>query len=244
VVIGVVAAVFFRIALQPHLTTTAALIATLVPFFIVGGLAKAGKYSAIAGTDFNMCFLLGSQAGMPAVAAAVVLNDSAALVLAAGLMTLAYVFMPRRFHVYAEEAAGFIREDLRRLISGKAPEKPEEWHGRTSRQILRLMLHLGRAGELGRSAPPSLLAALNLGHAVAAIRTVAALSDLPPVARKAAEDTLRALQRFEDDPLGVANAIVPLAGTAQVPAVTQAILDAADALRGLEPLVTFGRPRP
>ncbi len=244
VVLGVVAATFFRIVLQPHLASTGALIAALVPFFIVGGLAKAGKYSAIAGTDFNMCFLLGSQAGMPAIAPDAVLNDSAALVLGAGVMTMAYVFMPRRFHVYAEEAAGFIREDLRRLISGKAPEKPEEWHGRTSRQILRLMLHLGRAGELGKSAPPSLLAALNLGHAVAAMRTAAALSDLPPSARKAAEDTLRELQRFEDDPLGVANAIVPLAEAAHFPTVSQAILDAADALRGLEPLVAFGRTRP
>ncbi len=244
VVFGVVAATFFRIVLQPHLGSTAALIAALVPFLVVGGLAKAGKYSAIAGTDFNMCFLLGSQAGMPAIAPNAVLNDSAALVLGAGVMTMAYVFMPRRFHVFAEEAAGFIREDLRRLISGKAPENPEEWHGRTSRQILRLMLHLGRAGELGKSAPPCLLAALNLGHAVAAIRTATALSDLPPVARKAAEDTLRELQRFEEDPLRVARSIVPYASVASDPALSQAILDAADALRGLEPLMTFGRPAP
>ena len=147
----------------------------------------------------------------------------------------------RRFDRHALEAARDIRADLRRLVTGKAPEHPDAWYGRTSRQILRLMLHLGRAGELGKSAPPGLLAALNLGHAVAALRTAADSPDLPPSGRKAAEDALRELQAFETDPLGTANALVPLAADASVRGVSQAILDAADALRGLESLLSFGR---
>ncbi|HEY9854923.1 MAG TPA: FUSC family protein [Stenomitos sp.] len=240
VLFGVVAATCFRLILQPHLTSTALLIVALAPFFLLGGLAKAGKYSAIAAVDANMCFLLGSQAGMPALPPAEVLNNSAALVLGAGLMSLGFIYMPRRFDRYAAEAAGFIRADLRRLIAGTAPETPGTWHSRTSRQILRLMLHLGRAGELGPSAPPGLLAALNLGHAVSDLREVAVRADLTPSQQQLIDETWCLLRRFEEDPLEVANELAPLAARIGEDAVARALMDTADALHGLADLLAFG----
>lgn len=244
VLVGLVVAVGYRILLQPHLASTPAIIVSLLPFFVLGGLARASEHTAIPALDANMCFLLASQAGMPAIAAAQVLDDAAAMALGASLMSMSFVALPRRFNRYAEDAAGFIRQDLRRLIAGKAPEQADAWHGRTSRQILRLMLHLGRAGELGKAAPPGLLAALNLGHAVAALRRAIARPDLPPAARQTAEEAMRELMRFEDDPVGVANALVSLASVATEEPIERALLDAADALRGVAPLIAFGKPEP
>lgn len=244
VLAGVVVAVGYRMLVQPHLTSIPELVLSLVPFFLVGGLARASRFTAIPALDANMCFMLASQAGMPAIAPALVLDDAAAMVLGASLMSMSFVALPRRFNRYAADAAGFIRSDLRRLLEGKAPEPPEAWKGRTSRQILRLMLHLGRAGELGKAAPPGLLAALNLGHAMVALREESARLDLSPAARQAAEEAMRHLQAFEADPAGVANALSPLAAQADDGPLARAIMDVADALRGAEPLIAFGRASP
>ena len=241
VLAGAVVAVGYRLLLQPRLDSTVAIVLSLVPFFVVGGLARASTRTAIPALDANMCFMLASQAGMPAIAASQVLDDTAAMVLGASLMSMSFVALPRRFNRYAEDAAGFIRQDLRRLITSEAPEHPEAWRARTSRQILRLMLHLGRAGELGKAAPPGLLAALNLGHAVAALREAIANPDLPHSARQAAKEAVQSLLRFEDDPEGVASALAPLAEAAGEGPVSRAILDAADALRGAASLLAFGR---
>ncbi|WP_332670890.1 FUSC family protein [Aromatoleum sp.] len=170
VVTGVVAATFYRLALQPHIASNAALLLSIAPFVLLGGFGRANPRTGIAAIDANMCFMLASQAGMPAVDdVGRVLADSAALAVAAGLMAGLFVLLPRRAQRQAFDAAAVIRRDLQRILEADAGDRLA-WHARASRAILRLTLHLGRAKTLGERWPAGLVATLNLGHALIDLR--------------------------------------------------------------------------
>lgn len=170
VVTGVVAATFYRLVLQPHIASNAALLLSVVPFLLLGGFGRANPRTGIAAIDANMCFQLASQAGMPAVDdVGRVLADSAALALAAGLMAGLFLLLPRQAQRQAIDAATVIRRDLQRILEADAGDRLA-WHARTSRAILRLTLHLGRAKTLGERWPGGLVATLNLGHALIDLR--------------------------------------------------------------------------
>jgi hypothetical protein len=82
---GVLVALAYCFLLQP---TVPRLILSVRPFILVGGLARASSRTAGPALDANMFFMLGSQAVLPAVTnRAVILNEAAALMLAAGLVT-------------------------------------------------------------------------------------------------------------------------------------------------------------
>ena len=167
VALGVLAAIFYRLAVQPHLATPAGVILSFLPFVLMGGFFRTHPRFGAAGIDFNMCFLLASQAGMPASPDVHrILLDSGALVIAAGLMATLFMLLPHRAPGQVQDAAALIRRDLQRILEGGANPDLEQWRSRSSRQILRLALHLGRARDLGRRWPRGLLAALNLGHAL------------------------------------------------------------------------------
>ncbi|NMG75552.1 FUSC family protein [Aromatoleum diolicum] len=167
VVAGVVAAVFYRLAVQPEIATTTGLLLTIAPFLLVGGFVRVHPQTAIPAVDANMCFLLASQAGMPATDdVGRILGDSAALILPAVVLAGGFILLPRRAERQAVDAAAMIRRDLLRIVEFGANTNPVDWHARGARQILRLTLHLGRAEGLGERWPEGLLATLNVGQSL------------------------------------------------------------------------------
>ncbi|HEX3158059.1 MAG TPA: FUSC family protein, partial [Gemmatimonadaceae bacterium] len=164
---GVALATAYRFVVQPAISSVPELVLTIAPFLLLGGFVRASRRTALAGIDFNMGFLLASQAGgPPAATAGEILEGSAALVLGAILVAGSFIALPRRHDRLAADAASLIRGDLRRVIEARADRDPVAWHARVGRQLLRLTLHLGRAKTLGERLPRGMLAALNLGHAV------------------------------------------------------------------------------
>ncbi|MFD2182841.1 FUSC family protein [Rhodoplanes azumiensis] len=241
VVAGVLAAILYRLAIQPAVPTVGAVVLSVLPFMVVGALFRASPKTAIAAMDFNMCFLLASQAGLPGTAeVGTVLIDSFALVIAAALTSGAHLVMPRRSEIHAAGAAGSIRSDIAAMIVRFAPSARAGWNPHASRRMLRLLLHLRRAGDLGAAAPQGLLAALNLGHAVMDLQTLARDESRPPAMRSRAESALTTLAGFADDPEGVADRLEPLATIADDPALARATGAAADALRAGASLFRFG----
>ena len=185
---GVLAALVYRLAVQPAIASPAGLILSLVPFLLVGGFFRAHPRLGAAGIDFNMCFLLASQAGMPASHdTARIFLDSGALVASAGLMAGLFILLPRRVHHQAVDAVAVIRRDLQRILESAAVQDPGAWRAQGSRQVLRLALHLGRAREAVRRWPRGLLAALNLGQAMIDLRA----EGMPEPVRALLAGTLR-----------------------------------------------------
>lgn len=168
---GVVVAVVYRLLVQPGIGSTAELLLSLIPFLVAGGLARAHPRTSIAGIDANMCFLLASQAGVAGDAAAsAVLADAVALVLPAAAFGALFMWRPRRAERMAQDAARAIRRDLCRILQDGGRVPAADWQARGMRQILRLTLHLGRAGAAARHAPGSVIAALNVGQSLLDLR--------------------------------------------------------------------------
>lgn len=168
---GVVVAVAYRLLVQPAIGSTAELLLSLIPFLIAGGIARAHPRTSIAGIDANMCFLLASQAGVAGeVATRAVLADAVALVLPAAAFGALFMWRPRRAERMAQDAARAIRRDLGRILQDGGRVPAVDWQARGMRQILRLTLHLGRAGAAARHAPGSVLAALNVGQSLIDLR--------------------------------------------------------------------------
>jgi hypothetical protein len=167
VIAGAVTGTLYRLAVQPVIATPAGLVLTILPFLLVGGILRAHPRSGPAGVDANMCFLLASQAGMPASHdPAGIIQGSLALALSASLMAGLFILLPRRVFRQAADAAQRIRRDLQRILESRGLPDSAAWQARSSRQILRLALHLGRASNLGQRWPRGLLAVINLGQAM------------------------------------------------------------------------------
>lgn len=233
VVAGAVIAVFYRLAVQPAIGSTTGLLLTIAPFLLAGGFARASPRIGPAGVDANMCFLLASQAGMPATGDLVaIFGDALALVLAALVMAGGFMLLPRRAQRQAADAAAVIRRDLQRIVESRAGGDPVDWHARGSRQILRLTLHLGRSEGLGERWPEELLAALNLGQAMIDLQELG----MPDAAR---ELVLAFLQRRRP-PREIADALHALADAAADDAPGRAIRTLATLIVPAAGLVTFG----
>lgn len=171
VIAGVAAALVYRLAVQPTIYTTEDLLLSVAPFLLIGGIARASLRFGVAAISANMCFLLTSQAGMPASASfQVIFADSMALVLSAAIVACCFLLLPRRAPWQAADAARVIRHDLLRIVEPSADAHPGELQARLARQILRLTLHLGRAPELANRWPAGMLSVLNLGHAMIDLR--------------------------------------------------------------------------
>lgn len=236
VVSGVMLAIVYRFFVQPHLDGLLALSLSVIPFILVGAFARAHPRTAIAGIDTNMCFLLASQAGMPAAASAgAIWSGSAALVAGGGVIVGAIMAMPHDPMGKARQSARHIRRDIERLLARPV----ESWHPRAARQILRLMLHLRRAGTGGSMAPRGQLAVLNLGHAISELQTIAGLETPDPDARAEALGALQTLRSFADRPMEVADTLMAKAETAGDAATSLAMRDAAMALRDASDLLLF-----
>lgn len=236
---GVIVAVGYRLGIQPHLSTTPQLIVSVAPFILLGSLARASPRLAIPALEANMCFMFVSQAGMPPAGLYEILEGAGSLLAAVSVVVGGFMLLPRLPAGQAREVAALIRRDLARLMAnGEA--HIAEWQPQTARQILRLTVHLGRAGELGAAAPRGLLSALNLGYAVADLRGIAAQPDAAPATRAEVGEALRVLGGFAEDPKGIASRLFLQADAAGDPAAAEAMRAAAAALRTGAGLFEFG----
>lgn len=200
VLAGVAAALIYRFGVQPHVQTVPELLVSVAPFLLLGGLARASRRTAIAAIDANMCFLLASQAVLPAVTRpAAILSEAGALVAAAVLVTSSFILLPRRHDRHAAKAREDIRRDLERLIANPQARRGARWDQGMTRQIMRLTLHLARAGESGGGAARGLLGVLNLGVAATALQRLMSEGGLADEDRRLIAQGLAALGRFRTE---------------------------------------------
>jgi uncharacterized membrane protein YccC len=239
--IGVLVALFYRFTLQPLITTPTALIASMAPFMVVGGLARASRRSAGPALDANMCFLLASQAVLPAMTdRATILNEAAALTLAVGVVTSGFMLVPHRPERRALRAAGAVRTDLQRMARLPAPADPAMRQRGLARQILRLGLHLERVVPLGTEPGWSLLAALNLGDTIGAIQARLAAPGEDPRTAAELSAVLAALDNAAADPVHTALDLEARAARLPDPAAAELLRDAAAALKASRSLLSSG----
>jgi uncharacterized membrane protein YccC len=190
VLVGVAVATAYRFWVQPGIAGPADLLLTLAPFLVVGGLARTHPKTALPAIDANMCFLLGSQAGMPAAGAGEILLGAAALIAAATLVLGGVAALPRGGSPRRGRIARTVVADLRRLIDRPLPDLA--MRRPVAHDLLRLALHLVREGELRGEIPRELLAALCLAQAIVALH------------ERGAQEALDLLKDFDRDPRGVA----------------------------------------
>jgi uncharacterized membrane protein YccC len=237
-VVGVAAAVIYRFALQPYVTDLPLLVASVAPFIVIGAFGRASRLTALPALDANMCFMLASQAGMPAATGGQILEGSAALLLAAVLVTGGYALAPDPAQLRARASAGAIRRDLVGLIDASLREAAGEFHPRTARQLLRFMLDLQHAGR-GTEAPRGLLGALNLGYAIVALKEHQGRRDLDEATRTHVAAALADLRNADTSPEEVAVRLAARARQASDQGLAATLDDAADALREAAPLLRW-----
>jgi uncharacterized membrane protein YccC len=226
VVAGVIAATFYRFVVLPHVATVPELVFSVMPFILLGAFARASRKTALPALDANMCFLLASQAVLPPVTdPRAILNGGAALILAAATVTIGFMLFPRTPRDPRALAAGTARtivNDLERLIAGTALSPDADAH--RARQVLRLMLHLSQAGDLRGMPSGSILAALNLGNAIAELQALSRPGAPQPVAVSAI------FAGFAGEPRRVAAELLHHADSREGQAVAWLLRDAAHAL--------------
>lgn len=167
---GVLLALVYRFTVQPYFTETLGVSLTLLPFILLGGYFRANPRTALPAIDANMCFMLASQAGLGASSSWTIVSDGLAFIVSALLVNLFLLLIPVRPDKQARYATHSIRRDLLRLLTNQAP-LPQQGYYQSTRQLLRLMLHLTRAGKVGENAPDGLLSTLNLSYLIIQIKT-------------------------------------------------------------------------
>lgn len=245
---GVAVALVFRLLLLPHAASGAEVVAMIAPFMLAGGIARASRFTAKPALDANMCFLLASQPVLPVLTGtAEVLAGSAALVLSIVLVGAGYRLLPRDPGRRARGIAHAIVRDLERLTRPAPGRIDARWSHTMHHRVLRLMVHVGRAGNVGTEHTGGVLAALDLGHAIQRLHE--ALAD-PRRAGEEAEapaQALAALRGFAADPAGTAARLdtlaTGLAAAADAP-VTAILRDAVDALNRGAGFFRFARSTP
>lgn len=242
---GVSAALLYRLTIQPHVETTTGLILSVAPFILAGGLARASWKTAGPALDANMCFMLASQAVLPAVTdPAIIFSEAAALLLGAVFVVSGVLMLPSRPDRQAMRAAEALGADLLRMTRPGSPPDPATRQARTTRQILRLSLHLEKAA--GMPVPPgvSLLAPLELAEAIGRLHDLLARADIAGAARRVPSKALEALQRMREDPEGVAEALEHLADAAGEDEAADILREAVAALRAGAPILARGTRLP
>jgi uncharacterized membrane protein YccC len=235
---GMMGALLYRFGIQPHITTTAQLILSVAPFILVGGLARASRKTAGPALDANMCFLLASQAVLPAVTdRVVILNEAAALMLGAGLVTSGCMLLPPRQAMRAAKAIGV---DLLRMAKDGGNLDPTFQTGRIRRQILRLSLHLEKAVHLGSQPGWSLLGALNLGEAIGRLQLALSGPGVDPLSSSVIREALASVGNMLKDPAGVAERLEGQARSVADKEIADLLRDVASALRASRSLWFHG----
>ncbi|WP_392562407.1 FUSC family protein [Orbus sturtevantii] len=162
---GVMVAMVYRFWVQPYIPDTFWLLTTLIPFLLLAGICRAHPKTAIPAIDANMAFLFAGHIGMPAADAFTILSTDIIYVLCAGIICGMFILLPRKPDSQALNAILSIQRDLDRMITSQSLVN-KHWYQQSTRQLLRLMLHLSRAGKLGDGAPNGSLSTLNVGYAI------------------------------------------------------------------------------
>lgn len=162
---GVIVAIIYRFFVQPYVDDTFWLLLTIIPFLLFGGICRAHPKTAIPAIDANMAFLFAGHIGMGASDAFSVLSADFIYVLSAGIISGMFILLPRKPDKQALNAILSIQRDLDRIIAAQDAVN-KNWYEQSTRQLLRLMLHLSRAGKVGDSAPNGLLSTLNVGYSI------------------------------------------------------------------------------
>ena len=202
VLAGVLGATFYRFVVQPHLDSMAELILTLLPFLLVGGILRASRRFAVAAIDANMCFLLASQAGMPAASSGEILSSSAALLLGAGLVGAGFLLFPRTAQRALRLTTRAVLRDIRALLRDTQPLDRERWLALAGRRVLRLMAHTPST-----TPPAGLLMLLNLGQSIIDLHQLGQLPEHRPIY----EEAMARLADFERQPRATAEFLLHLA---------------------------------
>ncbi len=241
IIIGVTVATLYRFLLQPHITTIPELLLSVAPFLLIGGFARASQRFAMPALDANMGFLLASQAVLPAVTdPAAIWGGAFALLSVALLVAGSFIWLPRSPGRQAMEAAETVRRDLQRLTERRQQPGGSDWHAQTTRQILRLTLHLGRAEELGARLPAGMLAVLNLGYAIGDLHEATQRAPSDAAAQHIVSEALELLTTCARVPELSAARLRALAAGAEDQALAEILKDIAAALIEGSALLTFG----
>lgn len=208
VVVGVLLAALFRLLLLPHAGNQFDILLMLAPFMLLGGLARASQHTAMPALDGNMCFMLASQPFLTAATEpALVAMDAAALIGSILLVALGFRLLPRDPGRRAAHLAETILRDVERLCGKPGRGLDPHWHGRMFRRLLRLMLHTGRAGQLGIDERAELLGILNLAQGIIGLRELIMDERLGEPRRQSLERCVAALRRLSSDRVGAGRAL-------------------------------------
>ncbi len=170
VLVGVLAGMFYRLEVQPWVSSWWLLVATIAPFMAIGAFARVNQRTAIYALDANMCFMLASQAGVAAAAPRAVIVDSVAMALGTMIMVLCYLVLPRPGRHLIGISIRKLWHDIGLLIQ-RDPMQNTGWGKIAARRTMNLVIELDKAGE---TIPGNILAFNSLGHAVNHLRRVAA----------------------------------------------------------------------
>lgn len=171
VVAGVLFAIAYRLAVQPEINSLMLLVVTIAPFFIFGAVARTSKRFSVPALDANMCFLLASQAGMPAADVSIVLQQSLALIAGAGLVSAGYLLLPVDPRDYAELSVRSLRKNLAALVHSE-PSSHERLKAKIRHKIIRCFVYANRESMSGHKSPTGLLSAMNLADAILHLKTL------------------------------------------------------------------------
>ncbi|PJX27632.1 hypothetical protein CAP48_00065 [Advenella sp. S44] len=230
IIAGSVIAVGYRLVIFPHIHSTELVVISLLPFLLIGGVARASKMFGFPALDATMAFLLGSQAMLPArvVTPLQVMAESGSMILAACIVAGGFILLPRRSDRHVHEATRTINKDLFRLINHSGKLGEQRWMARSVRQTLRLTAHLAQSGQRHSLAPAHIVSALNFGHSIAQLHSLR--DTWTPHTRDILQDLDAQLNTFTEEPNTLAATLMQYARDVQQPAVADALWSASEAL--------------
>ncbi|MGO3132117.1 MAG: FUSC family protein [Alcaligenes sp.] len=233
IAVGVLVASFYRYVIQGDLVTDWQVIASVLPFLVIGGLLRANRPTSAWALDANMCFQLASQAGMAAVSWPIIMKQSLPLLAGSAVVCSAFFLLPRRTHPRGQALVRRVVREIYPLIRRSRPRLFRVWRGRVARQWVRL-LHW-----MGEQTPQGLLSLINLGHGVVALkRLVKRGSEQQACVRLVCE----LLEGFEHQPQELAQQLQRISQSCADTVLAQAILDVAQSLQGAQAVLVYAYP--
>lgn len=230
VFIGAVLAGLYRYGLQPYVQDPYWMVLSLLPFMLLGGLARTYPKTEIPALDTTMCFLLASQFGMPAVSLMEVIQASSALILGAAIISLSFALLPRHTEQWGRVLLQQLIYEVRLAIEQRPPKEVSLWRARMARHVLTLRQWMGA------QTPKGLLALINFGYSVIAWQRLTATGS---VYEQVGLQIQQELMRFDLYPDQCQRALVQMAEYTADSLIADALHDMAAALNEAKPILLF-----
>lgn len=230
VTIGALLAAGYRLGIQPYAQAPFWMVMSLLPFVLLGGLARANPPTTIPALDAMMCFLLASQMGMPAASLSQVVQGSAALIFGAAMVCGSFYLLPRKTEQWARTIIRLIIKDLHDVVQQRPPQGVSQWRARISRQLLSLLQWMGA------ETPKGLLGLMNFGYGVIAWQRLTGRETAHYQLGLQAQAILHDFDRKPEESHG---RLLALAQSLSDPQLAYAIYDIADALDESTPVLFF-----